>query len=426
MAIGNKLYIIVIPAFLFVACQAREQPKTTNTVGLTDTGSVNEIPDVNQVDIVVPVNAKLLTGAEQTNLYFPLLKDKRIAVVANQTSVIGTVHLVDSLQASGFTISKVFSLEHGFRGVAQAGEVVKNEKDAKTGISIISLYGSSKKPKPEHLTDVDVIVFDIQDVGARFYTYISSLHYIMEAAAENKVEVIVLDRPNPNGFYVDGPILNMKHKSFVGMHPIPIVHGMTIAEYAQMINGEDWLLNGVKCKLTSIPCANYNHKIRYHLPIPPSPNLTNMQAIYLYPSLCLFEGTIVSVARGTDFPFQAIGFPGNSVGDFKFTPKSVSAAKNPPHKDVECIGYDLRKWNDSIDKNGRIELAWLLEFFKAYKNKTAFFESDGMFVLLSGSTELKNQILNNKSEEEIRKSWQQGLIDFKLIRKKYLLYEDFE
>lgn len=368
-------------------------------------------------------NESITVGAERTDEYLKLLKDKKVAITANQSSLVGKTHLVDSLQSLGINITKVFALEHGFRGNVQAGEHIKNGKDSKTGITIVSLYGNSKKPKPETLKDVDIIIFDIQDVGARFYTYISSLHYIMEAAAENGKEVIVLDRPNPNGFYVDGPVLEEKNSSFVGMHPVPIVHGMTIGEYAQMINGEGWLKNKAKCKLTVIACVNYKHSDLYHLPVPPSPNLRTDNAILLYPSLCLFEGTTVSVARGTDFPFEAIGMPGFTNGNFKFTPKSVEAAKNPPHKDVECIGYDLRDLGREIQLAGEINLRWLIDFYKNCPDKKTFFESDGMFKLLAGTEKLRKQLEEGKTEEEIRESWKPGLEKFAEMRKKYLLYE---
>lgn len=417
-AIRNKMIVFIQFCFLFMACEAadtKSEPQSENTK------NTKEKSELLLADTTVQV------GAARFNLYLPKMEGKRIAIVANQTSMVGNSHLVDTLISLGLEVKKVFALEHGFRGEVQAGETIKNDKDPKTGIPIVSLYGSNKKPKPEVLNDVDLIIFDIQDVGARFYTYISSLHYIMEAAAENDKEVFVFDRPNPNGFYVDGPILNMKHKSFVGMHPVPIVHGMTIGEYGQMINGEKWLSNKATCKLTVIPCQYYDHNTRYSLPIKPSPNLTNMTGIYLYPSICLFEGTIVSVARGTDFPFQAIGFPGNSIGDFEFTPKSVSAAKNPPHKDVLCKGYDLRTIpEEELSATSKINLKWLLEFYHSSGKKEHFFEKDGMFILLSGSPDLKKQILAGKTEAEIRNSWEEGLKNFKLIRKKYLLYKDFE
>jgi len=368
-------------------------------------------------------NDSITVGAKRTDEYLKLLKDKKVAITANQSSLVGKTHLVDTLKSLGINVTKVFALEHGFRGNVQAGEHIKNGKDSKTGIPIVSLYGNSKKPKAETLKDVDVIIFDIQDVGARFYTYISSLHYIMEAAAENGKEVIVFDRPNPNGFYVDGPVLEDKYKSFVGMHPVPVVHGMTIGEYAQMINGEGWLKNKAKCKLTVIACVNYKHDDLYHLPVPPSPNLRTDNAILLYPSLCLFEGTIVSVARGTDFPFEAIGMPGFTKGNFKFTPKSVEAAKNPPHKDVECSGYNLADKGKEIVLSKELNLSWLIDFYNNCPDKKTFFETDGMFKLLAGTEQLRKQLEEGKTEKEIRDSWKPGLEKFRETRGKYLIYE---
>lgn len=365
-------------------------------------------------------------GAEQMDSVLPLISGKKIAVVANQTSLVNGVHLVDTLIALGVAVQKVFALEHGFRGEVQAGEHIKSGKDPKTGVPIVSLYGNNKKPKAEVLKDVDLIIFDIQDVGARFYTYISSLHYIMESAAENGKTVLVLDRPNPNGFYVDGPVLNMEHKSFVGMHPVPIVHGMTVAEYAQMINGEGWLAGGVQCDLKVVLCSNYDHSVLYELPVKPSPNLVNQAAIYLYPSLCLFEGTFVSVGRGTDFPFQVIGMPDYSPGTFRFTPRSVAAAKKPPHMDIECKGYDLRDSANNVLKTRCINLNWLLTMYTNCPDKKNFFENDGMFTLLAGGKVLREQMETGMGEAEIRKSWEKELTFFKTIRKKYLLYKDFE
>lgn len=419
LAIRNKLLIILFCGPLLLACAS---PDEKNVAGQQVINSMNQ-------DTVVqaePVK-EIIVGAARMKAYLPVLENKRVAIVANQTSLVGHTHLVDTLQVLGIQIEKVFALEHGFRGEVQAGEHVKNDKDVKTGIPIVSLYGSNKKPKAEYMKDIDLIIFDIQDVGARFYTYISSMHYIMEAAAENNKTVIILDRPNPNGFYVDGPVLDMKHKSFVGMHPVPVVHGMTVGEYAQMINGEKWLQNGIQCDLKIITCENYDHNSRYELPVKPSPNLPNMASIYLYPTLCLFEGTNVSVARGTDFPFQAIGMPGFEKGDFVFTPKSVPAAKNPPHKDKACKGYDLREFgNNEMKIFGRINLDWLIDFYQHCPDQKHFFEDNNMFVLLSGTTELKKQLTEGKTKEEIYASWETGLNLFKEIRKKYLLYKDFE
>lgn len=368
----------------------------------------------------------IITGAQRIPEYLQTLKGKKIAVTANQTSMVGNVHLIDTLKSLGINITKIFALEHGFRGNVQAGEHIKNGKDIKTAIPIVSLYGNNKKPKSEILKDVDIILFDIQDVGARFYTYISSLHYIMESAAENNKPLIILDRPNPNGFYVDGPVLDIKFKSFVGMHPVPVVHGMTIGEYAQMINGEGWLTGNKKCNLQIITCLNYEHNDFYQLPVKPSPNLPNMDAVYLYPSICFFEGTTVSVGRGTDYPFQCIGMPGFKAGTYSFTPYSTEAAKNPPHKDVMCTGYDLRGMGQLIRHEKRINLQWLIDMYNYCPDRTLFFENTNMFNLLAGNAILKEQIKNFVPEDIIRGSWQKGLKEFKEIRKKYLLYQDFE
>ncbi|MFZ5551989.1 MAG: exo-beta-N-acetylmuramidase NamZ family protein [Bacteroidota bacterium] len=420
--------LLLFPAVFIIACGSevvadnKKAEKDQDEYRDTAKSVTGRGPDsrINRLEF----NRNIITGAQRTEEYLKLLEGKKVAVTANQTSLVGNTHLVDTLKALGINITKIFALEHGFRGNVQAGEHIKNGKDAKTGIPVVSLYGNSKKPKPEMLKDVDVIVFDIQDVGARFYTYISSMHYIMEAAAENKKTFIVLDRPNPNGFYVDGPVLEEKNKSFVGMHPVPVVHGMTIGEYAQMINGEGWLKNKAKCELTVIACTNYKHSDLYELPVKPSPNLPNSDAVLLYPSLCLFEGTTVSIARGTDFPFQAIGIPGFAKGDFTFTPKSVEAAKNPPHKDVECSGYDLRgKGLESAQKK-QLNLSWLLDFYNNCPDKKTFFETDGMFRLLAGTENLKKQIEEGKTEEEIRETWKEGLEKFKKVREKYLIYEE--
>lgn len=368
----------------------------------------------------------VLNGAERTHLYFPLLKNKQVAVVANQSSMIGTTHLVDSLLAAGIQVKKVFCPEHGFRGVADAGENIKNYTDKKTGLPIVSLYGANKKPKPEHLKGIDIVVFDLQDVGARFYTYISTMHYVMEACAENNVEFVVLDRPNPNGFYVDGPVLDKRFKSFVGMHQVPIVHGMTVGEYAQMLNEEKWLANAVKCKLQVIKIEGYTHHDFYQLPVKPSPNLSEMAAVYLYPSLCLFEGTIVSVGRGSNKPFQQIGHPEFKNMPHKFTPQSTSGAKNPLYMGQTCYGYNLEQEGKSFiqNKNYRLDLQWLIKCYEAAPDKNTFFNN--FFNNLSGNDVLKKQIIDGVNEEEIRKSWQKDLSEFKKIRKKYLLYEDFE
>ncbi len=364
-------------------------------------------------------------GADRTGEYLPLLNGKRVAVVTNQTGRIGNAHLVDSLLTLKVNIVKVFGPEHGFRGEAPDGEHVKNEVDERSGLPLISLYGSNKKPESEQVKDVDVLLFDIQDVGVRFYTFISTLHLVMEAAAENGKEVIVLDRPNPNGFYVDGPVLDLAYASFVGMHSIPLVHGLTIGELAGMINGEGWLKGGVQCNLTVVPCQGYDHATLYSLPVRPSPNLPNDAAVLLYPSLGLFEGTIVSVGRGTEFPFQCIGYPGCPIGEFEFTPHSTSASKTPPHKDLLFTGFDLREYGRiqaRLDR--RIELDWLIEMFVKAPDKAFFFTP--YFDKLAGTAELKKQIIAGADELAIRTSWENGLKAFLPIRAKYLLYPDFD
>jgi uncharacterized protein YbbC (DUF1343 family) len=365
-------------------------------------------------------------GATKMDEYLPLLKNKNIALVVNQTSIVGETHLVDALLEKGILIKKIFAPEHGFRGQADAGEHVKDDKDAKTGIPLISLHGKNKKPTAEHLQGIEVVVFDIQDVGARFYTYISSMSYVMEACAENNVKFMVLDRPNPNGHYVDGPVLKKEYSSFVGLHQIPVVHGMTVGEYAQMVNNEGWLKGKVKCNLTVIKCENYDHKTFYELPIKPSPNLPNIRSIYLYPSICFFEGTTASVGRGTNKQFQIYGHPDFKQGEFTFTPQSMPGAKFPKLEGKECNGFDLSKLDlQEFKEMGRINLRYLMHFYENFENKKAFFLENKFFDTLAGSATLRWQIINGKSEEEIRNSWQKDLEAFKIIRSKYLLYKDF-
>ncbi|MCS6935681.1 MAG: DUF1343 domain-containing protein [Chitinophagales bacterium] len=365
----------------------------------------------------------LRTGAEQTEQYLPLLKDKRVALVVNHTSRVGDTHLVDLLAASGVSIRKIFAPEHGFRGMADAGEHVRDTVDGTTGAPVISLYGEKKKPTAEDLKDVDVVVFDMQDVGARFYTYLSTLHYVMEACAEHNKELIVLDRPNPNGWYVDGPVLKPELRSFVGVAPIPVVHGLTLGEYARMANGEKWLKGELQCRLTVIPCLHYTHKMRYSLPVKPSPNLPNDVAVYLYPSLCFFEGTDISVARGTDFPFQAYGSPKITLRNFSFIPRSVPGARRPPHENRVCFGFDLRRMSTSAPG---IQLNYLLTAYRYHSDTASFFLKNNFFDKLAGNTELRRQITGGKTEQEIRASWQADLAAYKEKRRKYLLYEDFE
>ena len=366
---------------------------------------------------------QVILGNEKLAQYLPMLNGKRVGFVGNHTSIIGKTHLVDSLLTLGVKVVKVFSPEHGFRGTADAGEKVGNEVDQKTGLSIISLYGKNKKPSAEQLNGVDVIVFDIQDVGARFYTYISTLHYVMEAAAEQGIAVVVLDRPNPNGHYVDGPILEEKYKSFVGMHPVPVVHGMTIGEYAQMINGEKWLKKGVHCELTVITCENYSHQKEYTVNVPPSPNLPNMNAIYLYPSLCFFEGTPVSIGRGTDAPFQQFGHPAFSEFSYSFTPTPTPGAKSPKLNGKECFGVDLTNQEIVNLRNWRkLDLSYLINSYKMYPEKEKYFTN--FFNLLAGNSSLKEAIKAGKTESEIRAAWAEDLAIFKEIRSRYLLYAE--
>ncbi len=383
--------------------------------------SINSF-SVNEIKNKVKTDKDITVGAKRIDEYINLIKNKRVAIIANHTTTINDVHLVDTLISLKINIVKIFCPEHGFRGSDDAGEEVNSTKDSKTGLPIISLYGNNKKPSKEMLKDIDIIIFDIQDVGVRFYTYISTLTYAMEACAENNIEFLVLDRPNPNGFYVDGPILDQKFKSFVGLHQIPIVHGLTIAEYALMVNEEGWLNKGIKCKLNYVKCLNYSHSDLYQLPIKPSPNLPNMEAVYLYPSLCLFEGTIVSVGRGTDMPFQIFGYPNSKIGNFTFTPISIEGmSKNPPYKGEKCNGFDLRNYTKDCFKSFQgLNLYWLIEMYKNCENKPAFFNN--FFNNLAGTSALKDAIIAGKSEAEIEKTWAEGLSKYKTIRAKYLLY----
>jgi uncharacterized protein YbbC (DUF1343 family) len=369
---------------------------------------------------------EIITGADQTSLYFDFLKGKNIAMVINQTSVIGKNYIlsVDSLLKAGITIKKIFGPEHGFRGNASNGAEVNNSVDATSGIPVISLYGNKHyKPTADDLKGVDLVVFDIQDVGARFYTYLSTLHYVMEACAESNIELMILDRPNPNGFYVDGPVLDTAFRSFVGLNPIPIVFGLTVAEYAQMINGEGWLKSHVQCKLKIVKVANYTDNSAYKLPVNPSPNLNTDKSILLYPSVCLFEGTTLSLGRGTMIPFLQIGHPAlKGKYNYSFKPVSIPGmSENPPQRDKICYGIDLENYNTNIIRStGKINLTWLIELYKAFPDKAHFFNN--YFAKLAGSDQLRKQIEMGKSEQQIRASWEPSLGKFKAIRKKYLLY----
>ncbi len=383
-----------------------------------------------QMPLKVLTVKDVTVGAQQFDQYLPKLAKKRVAIVTNITGMIGKKSIVDTLLKLKVGIKKIFGPEHGFRGTADAGQKVKSNIDKKTGLPVISLYGSHKKPTAEDLKNIDVVVYDIQDVGVRFYTFISTLTYVMQACAENYKELIVLDRPNPNGFYVDGPVLDTAFRSFLGMHPVPLVYGMTTGEYATMANEERWLDKKVglpgehlECKLTVIPVKGYDHTCTYDLPVKPSPNLPNLNAILLYPSLGLFEGTVVSLGRGTSTPFEVIGNPKYSKKDFSFTPKPNAITKDPKYNGLVCYGIDLKNEATIQKPYTKIQLKWLITFYNDLKDPEFF---DNNFNYHSGNAILQEQIKTGKSEEEIRLSWQKDLANFKLIRKKYLLYKDFE
>ena len=366
------------------------------------------------------VCAQVIPGAENTASYINKLRGKKIGLVAHQASIVktpaGTKHLVDVLLEKGIRLKGVFAPEHGFRGTADAGEKIKDGKDAETGLSIYSLYGENRKPKPEQLQEVELMVFDLQDVGVRFFTYLSTLHYIMEACAEQGIPLLVLDRPNPNTHYIDGPVLEAAHKSFVGMHPVPIVYGMTIGEYAQMINGEKWLAKGLQCQLEVIPIKNYTHQTPYELQIRPSPNLPNAQAIALYPSLCLLEPTVISIGRGTDTQFQIYGHPDFKGYDYRFTPAPNFGSKNPKFNGELCFGKNLTE----APKPTQIELKWLIDAYSNFPDKAAFFLKG--FERISGVSSLKTQLQAGKNETEIRQTWAEDLAEFHRIRSQYLIY----
>ena len=414
----NTFLFILI---LTVSCgRSKGQANSENPDNITKTDSIIS------TEKIAPT---LVLGANRTKVYLPFLQNKKVGIVGNQSSLIlkekietdknSYTHVVDSLLSLDVNLKKVFAPEHGFRGTADAGEAIKDGKDVKTGLPIISLYGNNKKPKPEQLKDIDIIIFDLQDVGARFYTYISSLHYVMEACAENNIPLIILDRPNPNGHYIDGPILNPEHSSFVGMHPIPVVHGLTMGEYAQMINGEKWLKEGIQSDLNIIKMENYTYDLKYELPVKPSPNLPNAKAINLYPSLCFFEGTNVNAGRGTYKQFQVFGSPflNQDIYKYSYTPESLEGAKSPKHLGKLCYGEDL---SETPFLKG-INLKWLINAYKNTSNKKDFFNS--FFTKLAGGTELQHQIEAGMTTDEIKKSWQSGLEEFKIKRQQYLLYK---
>ena len=390
-------------ALLLITIQCRQKPasvdedKTTNAVATT---------------------ARVLVGADQLDALLPKIRNRNVALIVNHTSLVGKTHLADTLMASGITVKKVFAPEHGFRGAAADGEKISDGTDSRTGLPIVSLYGNNTKPTADQLADVDIVIFDIQDVGTRFYTYISTMHYVMEACAEQNKKLIILDRPNPNANYVDGPVRVPELKSFVGMHPIPIVHGLTVGELSGMINGEGWLANGIKCDVEVIKARNWKHSHSYSLPVKPSPNLPNDQAVKLYPSLCLFEGTVISVGRGTQIPFLVIGNPEFTDLSFSFTPKPIRGMSNtPPHDGKVCYGLDLR----NVEVPPRINLKYLLDFYNKYPDKEKFFTRS--FDRLAGTPELKEQIRKGLTEEQIRDTWKTGLENYRNVRSKYLLYD---
>ncbi|MFB9864679.1 exo-beta-N-acetylmuramidase NamZ family protein [Rufibacter immobilis] len=404
-----------------VLCATLASCKQTETVPTTSAPAATTPSAVTAPAQQAPQQATLLTGAQQTELYLPYLQGKRVGMVVNQTSTIGKTHLVDTLVSRGVKITMIFAPEHGFRGDADAGAHISNSTDAKTGLPILSLYGKNKKPNADQLKDVDVVLFDIQDVGVRFYTYSSTMHYVMEACAEQNKPMLLLDRPNPIGYLIDGPVLKPGFKSFVGMNTIPISHGLTLGEYAQMINGEKWLKNGVQAQVKIIPVKGYNHKMFYSLPIKPSPNLPNDQSIKLYPFICLFEGTTVSQGRGTHTPFQIIGAPYYPDKSFSFTPVAIPGmSMEPPYKDQVCYGKDLTK----LELKENFTLSYLLDFYQKSGQKEKFFNN--FFKSLAGTDELQKQVMAGMSEKEIRATWKTDLEAYKKMRKQYLLYPDFE
>lgn len=370
-------------------------------------------------------NQRIIVGAEQIPALKELLRNKQVALVVNPSSMVGKTHLVDTLYRSGVCVVRIMAPEHGFRGAEDAGETVADGQDVRTGIPILSLYGRKKKPAPEDLEGIEVVVFDIQDVGARFYTYISTLFYMMEACAQEGKKLVVLDRPNPNGHYVDGPVLDMRYASFVGIAPLPVVHGCTIGELAKLLKGEYWVENADKLDLEVVPCLHYTHQTPYDLPVRPSPNLPDMRSVLLYPSLCFFEGTIVSLGRGTPAPFQILGHPDYPECSFSFTPQQGFAARNPPLEGKICWGVDLRNKNlDSLRRRNSLDMSYLLNFYHCLPQTKDFFLANRFFDLLAGNKTLREQILAGYSEADIRASWTYDLDIYKEIRKKYLLYPE--
>lgn len=394
-------FFLILFSFVLIYCEAEAQGKSKTVVLRAEDA---------------------IAGASRMELYISELENKNVAVVANQTSIFNNRHLVDTLLSRNVNIIKIFTPEHGFRGTEDEGAIIGNGIDEKTQLPIISLYGKNKKPNQEQLKDIDIVLFDLQDVGTRFYTYISTLTYVMEAAAENEIPVIVLDRPNPNGFYVDGPVLQAENTSFVGLHQVPVVYGLTIGEYAMMVNGEYWLKDSLRCDLSVIPLGNYMRNAIYELPVKPSPNLPNWESIYLYPSLCLFEGTVVSVGRGTEFPFQVYGHPSLKEA-YTFTPRQSDGRKEPLLCNMECHGEYLIEYAHNHKKNEKgINLHWLINAYNQLKNNEKFFNN--FFIKLAGTNKLRKQIESGLTEEEIRDSWKEDLDNYKEIRSKYILYKD--
>jgi uncharacterized protein YbbC (DUF1343 family) len=410
---ASLLFVVVVSCANNKPSKTQDQQITTKNQSVTQKGIIEAKEEPKEIII----------GAARFSEYLDDLKGQKVGLIVNQTSTIAETHLVDTLISLGVNVQKIFAPEHGFRGTADAGEKVKDGKDVKTGLPIISLYGKNRKPTKAMIQDLDVLIFDIQDVGARFYTYISTMHYVMEAASENNKRVIVLDRPNPNGHYIDGPIRQKQFKSFVGMHPIPIVHGLTVGELAKMINGEHWLIAGGAADLKVVTCENYDHNTFYELPVKPSPNLPNIRAVYLYPSLCLFEGSIVSVGRGTETPFQIYGHPIFKNGTYEFTPKPTEGAKNPPYKDEVCNGFSLTSIPiEELRQTKQLQLSYFLDYYNNFPKKDIFFND--FFEKLVGNSDLRKQIKAGKTEAEIRKTWAKGLATYKAMRKNYLLYGD--
>ena len=415
---GKVLCLETILVFLLISCSQKVKGESSISGTIIIREDSLRIDNAKMYLFQSPKNPIL--GIDRLHLFVDSLVGKRIAVVANQTSMVKSLHLVDTLLALNLNVVKVFSPEHGFRGDIDAGEKIDHSVDEKTCLPLYSLYGNNKKPSASQLEDVDIVIYDIQDVGVRFYTFISTLHYVMEACAENNKQLLVLDRPNPNGHYVDGPVLEPAYKSFVGMHPVPVVYGMTIGEYAMMINGEGWLSRSASCNLWIIPCKNYTHKTKYSLPVSPSPNLKSDEAISLYPSLCFFEATTVSVGRGTEKPFEVFGHPKFPSGSFSFTPIPQVGAKNPLHVNRICNGFDLAK--KPLKRTYEINLNYLIRARDLLGDSIVLIDQNGFFNCLAGTASLKEQLAKGWSAREIRESWKPGLDKFLDIRKKYLLY----